>query len=218
MKKKKKKVNNLKLKNDKFLKTNFFILCIFIIVLIITLITNKTYSLWTKTYSQNDVSIIESGCFALKISDLNENKLSTSIKLLNTYPMTDETGLSNLPYVLKIENICDIPSEYNVLLNVFNNTSLDLNYIKYQIKRENIVTLQKLLDAERYEIDKSIKDEINKENINEIKETYTLANGYLEPSETANYELRLWLDYNATNDTMNKYFEAGIFVLSNSPQ
>ena len=51
-----------------------------------------------------------------------------------------------------------------------------------------------------------------------IIQSYSLAKGRLNKNESETHELRMWLDYSATNDQMNKRFEAGITVISTSPQ
>ena len=192
----------------------FALLCL----ILVSFFTYSSYSLWNQTYSQNDSNIIAAGCFELEVNDLDENKKSTAINLTNTYPMSEERGLATNPYILTIKNICDVPSEYTVILNEFNGTSLSNDLIRYHIKENNVESSTLLLSTTQlYELDDSLKYEIETNQNKMINQSYNLASGYLNKNDTVSYELRIWLDYNATNDAMNKTFEAGITVLSTSP-
>lgn len=190
-----------------------------ICLLLVTFFTYNTYSLWVSTHSQSSSNIITTGCFELEINDLDENNKSTAINLENTYPMTEEKGLMTRPYLLNITNICDVPSEYVIILNEFNTSSLDNSFLRYHIKKKEENSVSNLLSlAPIYSLDESIKVDIETSQKLLINRSYKLANGYLNKNESVLYELRMWLDYAATNDAMNKSFEAGVTVLSTSPQ
>ena len=211
--KKNKLKNEQQKKNLKFVLIGFALLCL---ILIISL-SYTTYSLWNGTYSQNDNNSISSGCFNLLINDLDENNFSTAIKLSNAYPLTDETGIKTNPYLLTITNICDIPSEYEIVINEYENTDLSNNFIKYQIKKDNVSYTPMLLSsADTIILDDSLKKDL--ENKYNIKKSYILSEGNLNKNESDSYELRIWVDHEATNDAMNKYFEASVVVISTPPK
>lgn len=205
-------------RNKRILRYSLISLAL-ICLLIVSFFTYNTYSMWVQTFNQNDNNKVSSGCFELEINDLDENNESTAINLTNTYPMSETRGLATKPYKLNIKNICEIPSEYTIILNEFSNTNLTNDLIRYQIKKTDESTFSKLLSTtELYELDESLKYEIETKQKLSVNRSYKLADGYLNTNESVNYEIRIWLDYNATNDDMNKNFEAGIIVISTSPQ
>lgn len=211
----KKKQQLRKKKMVRYLLVSLSLLCL----LLVAFFTYNTYSLWINTYSQSSSNIITAGCFELEINDLDKNNKSTAINLENTYPMSEEKGMMTSPYLLNITNICDVPSDYIIILNEFNTSSLDNSFLRYHIKKEDETSSSNLLSfAPIYILDESIKADIESSQKLLINRSYNLANGYLNKNESVSYELRMWLDYAATNDAMNKSFEAGVTVLATSPQ
>lgn len=218
-KSKKNFIKKTQIEHNKKLLWHFLITFALVCFLLASFFAYYTYSLWNPTYSQSDVNKITAGCFELQISDLNENQESTSINLKNAYPMTEDKGLSTSPYLLNITNICDVPSEYTVILNKFETTTLSDSLIRYHISNsEDSLASLLLSDTPILSLDDNIKNEIETEQGMSIIQSYNLSSGYLNKGESASYELRIWLDYNATKDEMNKRFEAGVMVLSTSPQ
>lgn len=225
MKKGNRKVNKRKIEKRIVKKKNKLInygLIVFSLVCLISVsfISYNTYSVWVKTYNQKGTNKVTTGCFELSVTDVDENNNSTAINLSNAYPLSDENGLATKPYKLKISNICTVPSEYIVILNSFNSTTLDEGFLRYQIKDASIISTNtvSLKDASSYELDDTLKAEIEKLNSLEINKSYNLISGTLNQDETITYELRVWLDYDATNEAMNKKFEGAVTVLSTSPQ
>lgn len=205
-------------RNKKVLRYSLISLAL-ICLLLVSFFTYNTYSMWIQTFNQTDNNKVSSGCFELEINDLDENNNSTAINLTNAYPMSETRGLATKPYKLNIKNICEVPSEYTIILNEFNNTNLTNDLIRYQIKKTDESTFSKLLSStELYELDESLKYEIETKQKLSVNRSYKLTEGYLNTNESVNYEIRMWIDYNATNDAMNKNFEAGITIISNSPQ
>lgn len=217
--KSKKKVAMQKLAKRKKMFRYALISFALICLILVSIFSYNSYSLWNQTFIQKNNNVISAGCFQLEVNDKNENNESTAIRLNNAYPMSESTGLSTKPYILEITNICDIPSEYYVILNEFENSNLNNNYIRYQIKEIGNTTPTLLLSqSKEYEIDESLKSEIESNQGMTINKSYEIATGKLIPTESIKYELRLWLDYETGNDAMNKLFEAGVLVISTSPQ
>ena len=219
MKKGKKKISKRKAIQQRKKIIRYLIISISLLCLIIvSLFTYNTYSLWSATFSQSETNVITSGCFELQINDLDENMQSTSINLSNTYPMSDEKGALTKPYILNITNTCDVPSEYTIILNEYEISTLSNSFIKIQTNKVNETPQISLLsEISNYDLDASLKNEIENSNMR-IAKSYKISNGYLNKNETDKHEIRMWLDYNATNDQMNKKLEAGIIVVSTSPK
>lgn len=220
MKKGRKKISKKKLiqrrkKIIRYLIISLALLCL----ILVSFFTYNTYSLWTETYSQKEQNVITSGCFELQVTDIDEDNQSTAINLKNAYPMSDARGAQTKPYILNITNVCDVPSEYSIILNEFEESTISSTFIKIQTNKMNVSpNLSLLSEIPSYELDENIKYEI--ENINGmlINQSYNLATGFLNKNETETYEVRMWLDYNADNNQMNKRFEAGITVIATSPK
>ncbi len=174
----------------------------------------SSYALWTISDSQETSNKIISGCFSLSYIDVFDEK-SSSINLINTYPLTDEKGLSLSPYIVVLKNTCNIAATYELTLTTDANNTLSDEYLKTNLV--NITTntpfnTNILNTLEKIEIDENLFDNLTNEKGITIKDTYLLANGVLNPDEEVKYELRLWLNENAPNETMNKNFAA---VVSN---
>ena len=58
-----------------------------------------------------------------------------------------------------------------------------------------------------------LKEKLDEQGI----ENYYAA-GFLNKDDSISYELRMWIDYNATNEVMNKKFESAVTIISTSPQ
>lgn len=219
MKKGNKKKTKRKLKQNKNVITNMLIIFALMCLILVAFVSYNTYSLWLDSYVQTDTNKVDTGCFELSINDLDENNNSTAINLTNAYPITIEKGISTKPYKINITNICNVPSEYTVLLSTLSNTTLDVKYLRYQIKssNDNIAKTTLLNATPEYELDDSLKNEIENSNSLTVVNSYNLASGYLTENESITYELRIWLDYNATNEAMNKKFEGTVTVLATSP-
>lgn len=215
----KKSINKATKKTNKNFIGHVLIILALVCLIVVAFISYNTYSLWLDTFVQTETNKVSTGCFELSVSDLDENDISTAINLNNAYPLTNERGLETTPYKIKITNVCNVPSEYTILLSTLSSTTLDAGFLRYQIQpNNNIVNDTQLLNtAPTYELDESIKTDIETLNSLTVSNSYNLANGSLNEGETIDYELRIWLDYDATNDAMNKKFEGTVTVLSTSP-
>ena len=80
-------------------------------------------------------------------------------------------------------------------------------------KTENVnFEIKNLNNLDNVTLDDNLIETLSTENMISISNTYLLSNGVLNPDEEVQYELRLWLDENAPNETMNSKFTA---VVSN---
>ena len=73
---------------------------IVLVLSIIVIIGSISYALWSRTYTQEEVTEISSGCFDVSI-DFDDN----SIALENTYPVTNHVGSKNQPYIITIQKL-----------------------------------------------------------------------------------------------------------------
>ncbi len=71
-----------------------------LVVSVITLITSISYAVWQITFEQESTNVVSTACFQINFMDSN------NIQLLESYPMSDESGMSLTPYTFTIENVC----------------------------------------------------------------------------------------------------------------
>lgn len=184
------------------------------ILLAISTTIGSSYALWTITETQEDSNVITSGCFTLSYTDIFDNK-STSINLTNTYPLTDEKGLTLSPYTVVLKNTCNIAATYELTLTTDANNTLNDEFLKTNLVNVTTNTsfnTNTLNTLEKITLDENLIDTITNEKAITTKDTYLLANGVLNPEEEVKFELRLWLSSDAPNTTMGKKFTA---VVSN---
>ena len=174
----------------------------------------SSYALWIITETQETTNEITTGCFSLEYVD-KINGESTSINLNNTFPMSDEKAMNLVQYTVILKNTCNIAATYELSLTTDIKNTLDDNYLKTSLinKTENVTFDIKYLNKlEKINLDGNLLETLTTNNMIEINNTYLLANGVLNPEEEVKYELRLWLDKEAPNETMKTKFTA---VVSN---
>ena len=212
---KKKKTNDVK----KFLIKRAYIFSFFILVVSAISLLNlslNTYALWYETNNQPSDNLISTGCFNINFNDLDEEGNSTSIQLLNSYPISDTTGVKLKPYKFTLKNICNIKGEYRVVLSKLSNSDLDNTFLRYTFnKTDGAIVVNQMPLESTTGLDKSTESVINeRNNPKTIVDNYVLEEGYIEPNEEITYELRIWLNEEADNTQMDKIFEGVVSVSS----
>ena len=166
------------------------------LVLVILLGIGVSYSMWNISISQDTTNMAESKCFDLSISN-QEN----SINLDNAYPISNDKGKSLTPFTFTVTSTCDITAEYNINLEVLNNSTLSSKFI--DVMFEGNINLLSSYDS---------TDKVNTSSI----ESRKLTTGILKSQESKDYSLRLWIDYNTTLEDLNneiKTFKSKIVVV-----
>ena len=156
-----------------------------------------TFSNWAITYTQPDTNDIVAGCFSLDFTDDN------SISLTNAYPLGDTQGLKTTPYEFSLDNSCSLDADVFITLDIFDvETTLDLSKAKVSLDGETPVILSTL--TPNYNITDSAG----------IRSSYILKQDMIEVEQTKSYNLRLWLDIDAGNESMNKTLKARVSIVS----
>lgn len=102
---------------------------------------------------------------------------------------------------IKITNNTNNVITYRLVIEKSNRTTLDTQYIKYQLSVGNIYIEPQRLDTKIWETDK-ISDSLSVTGIN-----YILIERELEPYQTDEIKIMLWTDYETIPNTMqDKYF------------
>lgn len=166
-----------------------------LIITVVTLIVGATYAYWSISKNQETTNVITSSCFDISLS--NEQN---AINLEHAIPITDVEGILLTPFTFTIENTCEIASSYALNLEMLENTTLNSEFVDLKL---NTRTIQKLSDYEIGEKTQSTSTEARK-----------LETGILNPGESKDYELRLWLDKDVTleDDVVNKTLNAKVTV------
>ena len=220
MRSKKKKMTKAQIKQQKkkIVHRLYYSVSLMLIISIYCLlnVNNSSFALWFETNNQPNDNLISTGCFKIDFNDKDENGESTSINLINAYPITDDKGVKLKPYSFSIKNSCNIKAEYRIVLSKLNNSTLDDKYLRYTFNNINdaIVVKELPLDSTT-SLEVGVEDIINTKNDPKyVVANYNLEEGVLNPGEENKYELRLWINYDAPNDQMNKEFESVVSVSS----
>ena len=199
--------------------TRIYISIIVILLLSITSLVSlslDSFALWYETNNQPNSNLISTGCFDISFYDLNKDGTSSSISLLNTYPLSEKNGVAQKPYTFTIKNICNIKGEYRIVLSKLSNSDLSNEKLRYTFnKKDDAIIVEAMPLDSTTVLDKVTEEIINeKNNPNYIIDNYNLEEGYIEPNEEKTFELRIWLDESAGNEEMNKTFEGVVSISS----
>ncbi len=148
--------------------------------------------------------MITSGCVDLTIDNQTNN-----IQLNNAYPTEDSEGQNLDPFTFTVTNHCNVKMDYEIGLEMLSDTNLESKYVKVLINEQGTSSSSKLLNS--FPEEEAII-------IENAKEGRILLKGKLEatteeenPSKK-DYELRLWLDYDADKGAMSKTFRSKIVL------
>ena len=173
----------------------------------------QSYALWVVTLTGQE-NIVEVGCFNIEFI---EN--TSSIALSNSYPVSDEKGMSGEAYSFTITNKCTVDSAYQVTLNTLNANTMGDDKVKYVIYKdsESKPSTGSLVNSAPINADKA------NITVTDLKESYIIASGELKGAEEENgtgeshtYNVYLWIDENAGNEVENTRFEASINIVNAS--
>lgn len=159
-------------------------LSILLVGLVISGLFANTYALFSQDSYGTNPEDYSTGLLAIEAS----SKTNT-LTLSNALPMTDEDGLETNPYIFTIKNTGNLDYSFDVrLLSVGSvESSFPSNLIKLQINGGEVTTLDALDNSK-----------LNSEKI------------ILLAGETVDFNIRVWLSIDTTNDYLNRRFESKI--------
>ena len=169
------------------------------VLLAITLLIGASYAYYIFAISQSGSNIVNTDCFRVTFTDGNAINIGDGI------PLTDEEAEELTPYTFTIKNVCNHNIDYNVNIETLDNTTMDLDAIKYQIY------------SAMYE-DKGILGSISSNESNthlnqNVLSSKTIDSSFLMADEEITYNLRLWIGENATlEQSANKIFNSKIVI------
>ncbi len=164
------------------------------VLLLVVLLVSSSYAFLSLTLTGTKKNILKAGTLSLKLDD----KTTTGISLEKAIPVTDEEGMTYIPYTFTLKNDGNIDSDYSIYLDDVSidegKNRVDDQYIKYGITKDNESPKIALLSS-------------TGTNPNRVIES-----GTISPNQTISYELRIWVDYDATNEAMDTVFSAKIRI------
>lgn len=168
---------------------------IFSIFLILMLMISTAYAIFSTTVKSKDYNTVTVG--TLKI-DFSENQDGNTINLNGAYPESDEDGSKEKPYKFTITNTGTLDASYKIRIvndtdmiekDGCQNNLLDFSDIKIKVGNNDGFLL-------------SDKDSNN----------YIVAEGVVASSSQANYDIRMWIKENASNNVLGKHYHGKIVV------
>ena len=155
-----------------------------------------SYAYWLLTFSSHNPSKITTSCLSLSLT--NEKN---DINLTKAYPISDAEGKKLTPYSFTITNTCDLFLSYTVNLEVLNESTMPYKYIKAMVNNEAITKLSDLEDTAT--------------TLDNASSSKVLFKGTLGSGDSADYNIRLWMDENVTandTDSMNTTFLSKVTI------
>ena len=161
-----------------------------------------SYALFTVTLNGTKKVKIKTGKLELQLLDSNNNPIyitdqnnttSYEINLDNQVPVSDEVGLDSTAFEFKLKNTGNIKASYTIYLDDValesGESRIDDEYIRYSLTKNGSEENPQSLSSR--ELDK----------------------GTIEADNTTNeYTLKIWIAEDATNDAMDKVFNATLRV------
>ena len=179
--------------DNNYKRKNVIYLLIISIMLVFSIATGISYSLWSLSVSQGNENSIDMDCFKITINDSND------ISLIKAYPISDGKGSQLTPYTFTIKNICKHAADYQINLETINTSTLRDHFVKIKFDNQNPV-----LYAGNRQVQPTLNDASN---------AFRLKEGTLAKDAEETHDLRIWVDESATlNDAENKIFKSKITI------
>jgi len=163
---------------------------------VVLAVIGVSYAAWLLTYQQTGINKVATSCFSLSLT--NEKN---DINLTDAYPILDEEGKKLTPYSFTVTNTCDLFASYTVNLEVLENSTLPIEYVKVMVNKEQMKTLNQY--------------ETTTTTITGAKNSKILASGSLGAGDSEEYSIRLWMDENVMIDSpnsMNQLFTSKVVI------
>ena len=163
------------------------IILIVSLILFIMLISGLSYAYLRTSSSQSGTNIVTTlTCLDVTISDTVVGE--TGLTLTGKYPIPDSEGLAGTPYKFTITNNCTGAVSVDINLDTLSTSTLEKQYVKFNISGETNTT--NLVSA----------GATATSTLSGVASSNKLTSTMLSANQSKNFQLRLWLDENATYD------------------
>lgn len=164
--------------------------------LIIALLIGASYAYFIFSDTQNGDNALVSDCFKIEYTDKND------ISLTKAQPMRDKDALTLTPYEFTIKNICNHSMKYYINIETLNNTTMDLDVVKFMVNDGTSGFLKDINDNDPSTI---INDN--------VLSSKTIKQGFLKANNSNTFYLRFWIDKDADiEQAAEKTFESKVVV------
>ena len=155
------------------------------------LLIGISYALWNAMFHQTDENLVTTDCFKITF----EEESNSNILLNTSYPLSEKEGMSLKPYHFRIENVCNSIGNYDINMEIMENSTMPSNAIRAKLNdRASLLLTQ--------EVNPSVG-----------VSAYKMGSGVLKPNESHEYDLRIWMDENASVEASNKSFVGKVSVV-----
>lgn len=178
-------------------RQKFHIKALIIYVMLICIMFGSGYTVayWQSSFTQTGVNTNTYDCFNVEYVETN-----SGVDQLYGFPQSDEEGLNNTPYQIRITNTCKTYVTYKVLYNVLNSSTLSAEYVKIGI------------DDQAFALNAFSQ---TSPSLSNAKTAYIISSGGLEQNDSKLISVKSWMDINTTTaQGAGKQFESKITITS----
>lgn len=168
-----------------------------LVSVLIILVIGGTYAWLQISVPGNKSNVLHAGTLSLKLDNETENGIS----LTNAYPMTEQEGLNTTVYTFTLVNDGTLDSNYAIYLD-------DLDLSEGQIRMND--------DIVKYRFQKN-EEESTTGFVSSLGESSNrlLDSGVINAEESIDYQLQVWMDYEADNSQQGTTFKANLRIEAN---
>ena len=145
-----------------------------------------------------ETNLVKAGCLEVSLTEKN------NLNLTNQAPMADDEGKEGVPYTFTLTNTCDLEAYYETSFNILaTSTEGNEDKVKLYLTGDNYFE-PSLVSSFR------IVELIDKPS--DVSTSYLIDSGYLKQGQSKTFNLRMWIDYNATS--FDGSFDSRVIVTS----
>lgn len=171
----------------------------------ILVISGVSYAYLRKASVQDNNNVVSTlDCLNVTLTDTENG--NTGINITNQVAMSDAEGLKNSPYKFTLTNNCPYPVKVDINLETLSGTTLNKNYLKYNLNKMSSSILGESPEVEAVTA-----------NATSNKMGSTILAASTDVGHSANYELRLWIDENTSWENGGNKTYNGKVVIYASP-
>lgn len=185
------------------------------LALALILLIGGTYAWLTLTLKGTKTTRLEAGTLALELTGESD-----AINIEDALPVTDEEGLASTPYSFTLVNTGTVESEYTVYLDKQAIDTTTLSDMPQNRIRYSLTKIVKQINGSRdslgedgdtedtiistvSRIENTLADISSDEAAAQLDSSADSDSTVLQPNQYIEYELRLWIDEEATNDELH---------------
>ena len=168
-----------------YFKKNNVIKLLICIGLIFIVIGGFSFAYLNFILKGEETNLVQSGCLQVDFTESNV------ITLSNAAPITNAMGKNSTPYVFTITNSCTLDAYYETTFNVLTTSATgNENKVKLYLTGGSYFEPTLVSNFSAVTLENTPTD---------VRSSYLIDSGYLEVGETKTFNLRMWIDYDATD-------------------